>query len=261
MVGSQGGCQEPKLGPACEQDLQGHRHGILLPNHQTDRKVGLGSFPRSAGICLPDRSGSEPAEETARPHPPPVPFRRVPPSSPSRDSGGPSLVGLAGESEQMVPIWTVGAFLSSLARCVRDWLGGHDQKGAWAAGSWKPYESTLHMNLLKLKAILHTLASNMLPQGSSIRVFSDNSTTVQALLKQGSSRTLSVTKELQDILSLCKRKSLSIFPHKIPGKLSVLADALSRDAPLPGEGECEAVNSTQRTEPGPWQLSQVCRWT
>ena len=36
-------------------------------------------------------------------------------------------------------IWTVGAFLSSLARCVRDWLGGHDQKGAWAAGSWNPY--------------------------------------------------------------------------------------------------------------------------
>ena len=139
VVGSQGGCQEPKLGPACEQDLQGHRHGILLPNHQTDRKVGLGSFPRSAGICLPDRSGSEPAEETARPHPPPVPFRRVPPSSPSRDSGGPSLVGLAGESEQMVPIWTVGAFLSSLDRCVRDWLGRRSRsEGCLGSGVMEP---------------------------------------------------------------------------------------------------------------------------
>ena len=124
-------------------------------------------------------------------------------------------------------------------------------------GLWNPYESTLHMNLIKLKAIHHTLASDMPPQRSSIRVFSENSTIVQALLNQGSSRTLSATKEVQDILSLCKRKSLSIFPHMIPGKLSVLADALSRDAPLPGEGEW---NSTQRTEPGSWQLSQVCRW-
>ena len=133
-----------------------------------------------------------------------------------------------GQSTPSCLVWTDA--------CTTCW-GGHDQKGAWVAGSWNPYESTLHMNLLELKAVLHTLASDLVPQGSSIRVFSDNSTTVQALLKQGSSRSLSVTKEVQDILSLCKRKSLSIFPHKIPGKLNVLADALSRDTPLPGEWE------------------------
>ena len=176
------------------------------------------------------------------------------------------MVGLAGESEQMVPIWTVGAFLSSLDRCVRHWLGRSRSEGCLGRGVMEPLrEYSSHAPHQTEGDPSHPCqrhaSSEELHQRTSIRVFSENSTIVQALLNQGSSRTLSATKEVQDILSLCKRKSLSIFPHKIPGRLSVLVDALSRDAPLPGEWECEAVNSTQRTEPGPWQLSQVCRWT
>ena len=93
------------------------------------------------------------------------------------------------------------------------------------------------MNILELKAVFHTLSSSLAQRGSSLRVFSDNSTTVQALLKQGSSRSLAVTREVQAIFHLCEEKDLTIHPHKIPGKLNVLADALSRESALPGEWE------------------------
>ena len=45
---------------------------------------------------------------------------------------------LAGESEQMVSIWTVGAFLSSLDRCVRDWLGRSRSEGCLGSGVMEP---------------------------------------------------------------------------------------------------------------------------
>ena len=93
------------------------------------------------------------------------------------------------------------------------------------------------MNILELKAVFHTLSSSLAQRGSSLRVFSDNSTTVQALLKQGSSRSLAVTREVQAIFHLCEEKDLTIHPHKIPGKLNVLADALSRECALPEERE------------------------
>ena len=52
VVGSQGGCQEPKLGLACGQDLQDHRHGVLLPNHQTEAFLGQLAFACQIGPDL-----------------------------------------------------------------------------------------------------------------------------------------------------------------------------------------------------------------
>ena len=120
--------------------------------------------------------------------------------------------------------------------CEAGW-GGHDQHGNWVAGCWDLHESSLHMNILELKAVFHSLHSSLTQEGSSVRVFSDNSTTVQCLLKHGSSRSLAITREVQAIFHLCEEKNLAIHPHKIPGKLNVLADALSRNTALPGEWE------------------------
>ena len=46
-----------------------------------------------------------------------------------------------------------------------------------------------------------------------------------------------MTSVISSIFSLCQERKLTIFPHKIPGKLNVLADSLSRNVPLPGEWE------------------------
>ena len=104
-------------------------------------------------------------------------------------------------------------------------------------GSWDKYFLGQHMNILELQAVFLSLKSCLVPLNAAVRVFSDNSTTVQALLKQGSSRSVPVTKVVSQIFFLCQERNLTLYPHKIPGKLNVLADALSRNTALPGEWE------------------------
>ena len=125
--------------------------------------------------------------------------------------------------------------------CETGW-GGHNQLGHWTAGDWDQESAQLHMNLKELKAVALTLESPLVPPGSSIRLFSDNSTTVQALKRQGSSRSRSVTLLVQSIMEVMTRKSLQIFPHKLPGKLNVLADALSRNCTLQGEWQIQNLD-------------------
>ena len=115
--------------------------------------------------------------------------------------------------------------------------GGHDQEGNWVAGSWGELDRHLHINLLELKAVKLSLDSQLVAPNSSIRLFSDNVTTIRALANRGSTKSLPVTLLVEEILQLCWRKSIQIHPHQIPGKLNVLADALSRNSTIPGEWE------------------------
>ena len=125
-----------------------------------------------------------------------------------------------------------------LDRCMSGRLGGgHDQLGRWVAGSWNSQDQLLHMNLLELKAVLLTLQSGLVPPNRSVRLFSDNSTTIIALNKKGSTKSLSVTLLVQEILQFCSNQMIQLHPHTIPGKLNVLADALSRNSTIPGEWE------------------------
>ena len=125
--------------------------------------------------------------------------------------------------------------------CERGW-GAHNSEGQWIAGHWEESSLGLHMNILELRAVLLTLRSYLAPVGSSIRLFSDNSTTVQAIKKQGSSQSMEVTQEVLKIFSLCQQKRLCLDPFKIKGNLNVLADALSRDCTLPGEWELDPLD-------------------
>ena len=99
----------------------------------------------------------------------------------------------------------------------RGGVGSQNQSGSWVAGSWGPNLLGSHLNILELHAVQLSLQSSLVPVGSLVLVFSDNSTTFQALLKQGLSRSLSVTSVVSSIFYLCQEKELSISPHKSRG--------------------------------------------
>ena len=120
--------------------------------------------------------------------------------------------------------------------CDSGW-GGHTEVGSWIAGDWNPHQLGLSMNLLEIKAVALTLKSHLVPEMSSVRVHSDNLTTVQAIKHCGFSTSLMVTKAFQEVLSICEKKNLFLDMQRIPGHLNVIADALSRNNIMPGEWE------------------------
>ena len=83
------------------------------------------------------------------------------------------------------------------------------------------------MNFLELLAVLFSLKSLLVPSLPALRLFSDNVATVQALKNNGSTASLEVTLLVQEIFKTCNLKEIQLEAHRIPGKLSVLADALS----------------------------------
>ena len=91
------------------------------------------------------------------------------------------------------------------------------------------------MNILELEVVCLSLMSKIATPGFSIRACSDNTTTVQDINKQGSSKSLQVTLKIKEIVKFCFQKSLTIELHRIPGKLNVLADTLSLNVTLLGE--------------------------
>ena len=93
------------------------------------------------------------------------------------------------------------------------------------------------MDLPELYAVVFTLASYLAPPQSSIRIFSDNVTTVQSLRKSGSTASILVSQLVENIHVLFVKKEISLDPQRIPGSLNVLADALSRNVALLGEWE------------------------
>ena len=62
-------------------------------------------------------------------------------------------------------------------------------------------------------------------------------TAFHSISNQGSSHSRTVTGEVEKLRGICLKKSLTIRMLRILGNLNVVADALSRPYPLPGEGE------------------------
>ena len=101
------------------------------------------------------------------------------------------------------------------------------------------------MNLLELLAVLLSLKSPLVPRSSALRLFSDNVTTVQALRNNRSTASIKVTLSVQEIFETCNLKEIQLEAHRIPGKLNVLADALSRNSALPGEWELHPIDRSR----------------
>ena len=65
-------------------------------------------------------------------------------------------------------------------------------------------------------------------------LYSDNSTALAYLRKQGGTRSSTLNAVAQEFLRLCEVHSIRLLPQFIPGHLSVLADSLSRSSQVLG---------------------------
>ena len=95
------------------------------------------------------------------------------------------------------------------------------------SGLWSPLCSRFSINQRELLAILSAI-QGFLPYlwDRSVAVYSDNSTALAYLRKQGGTRLSSLNTVAQELLR--ESQSVQRLPQFIPGHLNVLADALSR---------------------------------
>ena len=97
------------------------------------------------------------------------------------------------------------------------------------SGLCSPLCSSFSINQCELLAILYAV-QGFLPylRGRLIALYSDNSTALAYLRKQGRTRSSSLNVVAQELLRLCESQSVRLLPQFIPGHLNVLADSLSR---------------------------------
>ena len=103
------------------------------------------------------------------------------------------------------------------------------------SGLWSPLCSCFLINQRELLAILYAI-QGFLPhlRGLCVAVYSDNSTALAYLRKQGGTRSSSLNAVAQELLRLCESQSVRLLPQFIPGHLNVLADALSHRSQVLG---------------------------
>jgi uncharacterized membrane protein (UPF0136 family) len=98
-----------------------------------------------------------------------------------------------------------------------------------AHGSWSSTQMSWHINSLELEAVrLALLAFQAQLKGLRLKVFTDNTTVAAYLNKQGGTVSLNLSLQAEQILLWAAAQGMEISAAYIPGKLNVLADALSR---------------------------------
>ena len=97
------------------------------------------------------------------------------------------------------------------------------------SGLWSPLCSRFSINQRELLAILFAV-QGFPPHfhGRTVAVYSDNSTALAYLRKQGGTHSSSLNAVAQELLRLCESQSVHLLPQFIPGHLNVLTDSLSR---------------------------------
>jgi hypothetical protein len=98
-----------------------------------------------------------------------------------------------------------------------------------ASGIWTEHLSTLHINVLELKAIwLGLQAFSHRLDNSAVALMSDNTSAVAYLRNQGGTRSHQMCDLAVDICLWAEDRGITLIPRHIPGHLNVLADHLSR---------------------------------
>ena len=106
------------------------------------------------------------------------------------------------------------------------------------SGVWTAEEAQSHINLLELEAVVRAVkALADLAAGKSLTVFSDNTTTVAYINRQGGTRSPNLCLKTWFFLLWCREHDIQVRASHIAGVENTLADALSRGRVSQGEWE------------------------
>jgi len=95
-------------------------------------------------------------------------------------------------------------------------------------GIWSEADSSLHINVLELRAVRLALQKFSPAPGTVVLVSTDNTTVMAHVNKQGGLRSWALYQETVELFRLVESSNLFISAKHVPGRLNVLADQLSR---------------------------------
>ena len=97
------------------------------------------------------------------------------------------------------------------------------------AGTWTPSEATRHINNLELEAIARAVSHwSRLLGNHIVTVFSDNTTAVACVNRQGGTKSHQLFRLTESLLLRCLGWNITLTASYLAGKDNVMADALSR---------------------------------
>ena len=103
------------------------------------------------------------------------------------------------------------------------------------SGLWTPDISRFSINHCELLAILLAIRGFLhLLKGRSVSLFTDNTSALAYLRKEGGTRSATLNAVAQSILRLCEANGVLLLPQFVLGKLNVLADTLSQGSQVLG---------------------------
>ena len=112
---------------------------------------------------------------------------------------------------------------------VSDTGWGASLRSDHLSGWWSRDVSLYSINHRELLAIfLAILGFLPLLKGQTVSLFTDNTSALSYLRKEGGTRSSTLNEVEQAILRFCEASDLRLLPKFVPGRLSVLADSLSR---------------------------------
>ena len=107
--------------------------------------------------------------------------------------------------------------------------GALTDSGVTVQGCWKKWEKSIHINQLEIRAVTRAL-ENLEIEDTRVNLKIDNEVARTTINKMGS-RSPALLRELESLLKLTLSYKVTISAMRIPSKLNVVADALSRNIP------------------------------
>ena len=93
------------------------------------------------------------------------------------------------------------------------------------SGDWSAKEKREHINVLELRAIFYALKElEDQVKGQKIAIFSDNSTALSYIRKQGGTRSWKLFRLVEELLLWAEEKEVTLVPRFIEGKRNKVAD-------------------------------------
>ena len=102
------------------------------------------------------------------------------------------------------------------------------------SGLWSPTCCQSSINYPKLVIFLALDGFSQLLRRQSVALFTDNTTALAHLRKEGGTRSPTLNSVAHVILRFCEHHSIRLLPQFIPGKMNVLANALSQSSQILG---------------------------